>query len=332
MNVDPMAESLSSASLVNAGTLTKKTLHSHEMDALMDALSAAQNDPSPLTVDLSDVTYATPSGMVWLLAALRGIQRNRNRSGGSEGGSLRVIPPPPESARVRIHYWLKWMGAYDYLDREAIACDWAKPPTPPTEEQKLQSETLLTLTTLNSSADVAGAVGRVSGQVARLLHRHLEYDNSDVANLSMILSEACHNIIDHAGSDALGLVAAQVIRKPKQEPFVMIGIGDDGIGIRSSLSRAYPALAQGTDAQAISEALKRGVSGVSDADRGLGLWSIVDKIPRYRATLHMRSGAARIRIKANESGGIDTNAYASSSGIPGVMICLTLRKRIPPPT
>ena len=43
MNVDPMAESLSSASLVNAGTLTKKTLHSHEMDALMDALSAAQN-------------------------------------------------------------------------------------------------------------------------------------------------------------------------------------------------------------------------------------------------------------------------------------------------
>jgi anti-sigma regulatory factor (Ser/Thr protein kinase) len=314
---------------LDVGVLTKRTLHSHEMDALLRELAWASEVAGTLTIDLSGITYATPSGMVWLLAALRGLQRIRTAALGSHP-VLRVIAPSLENPRVRLHYWFNWMGFYDFLDAEGIPCERKHPETPlaPAEERSLKSETLLVLTTLRSSADVARVVGHVSGTVASLLKSHLDYDTSDVANLSIILSEACHNIIDHAGAGACGLVAAQVMRRPKQEPFVMIGVVDDGMGIRRSLEPAHPEASQWSDEEAIHKSLQLGFSGVPNADRGLGLWSIVENIPKYRGTLHVRSGAARVRIKANESGGDDRKAYLSAASLPGTMLCLTLRKRI----
>lgn len=328
--------------VLNVATLTKRALHSHDMDRLLLELARVREARGTLTVDLSGITYATPSGMVWLLAALHGLQRIRKDLAHSEdkGGNsryvaaaplMRVIPPPPDQPRSRLHYWLKWMGFYEFLDKKGILCDWERPLEllPSAEERTLKSETLLVLTSLQSSADVSAVVTLVSGQVASLLHRHLGYEARDVANLSILLSEACHNVIDHAGPASYGLVAAQVIRRPKQEPFVMIAVADDGVGIRTSLRQAYPEAVQWTHEEAIRQALRRGVSGVPDADRGLGLWTIVEKMPLYRGTLHLRSGATRLRIKAKDAveEGIETSVYPSAEDLPGVMICLTLRKR-----
>ncbi|MDX1931403.1 MAG: ATP-binding protein [Capsulimonadales bacterium] len=332
--------------VIDVGALFGKTLHSHDMDnflaALGDASDLLRSDLPPfqfLTIDLSNLTYVTPSGLTWLLVALHAL-RNPNRRKQepsidiptSEGRqpatnpTVRVIPPGPPH---QLHYWLKWMGFFEFVEEHGIACDWEKPKValPPDAERRLKSQTVLVLTELRTGVDVARVVREVTGSVATLLQNHLGYTGYDVAILGMMLSEACHNILDHAGEDACGLVAAQVIRRSKQLPYVQIGVADNGIGIRSSLSRAHPDASTWPHEQAIREALKRGVSGVPEEDRGLGLWSIVDKITDYQGTLHLRSGDARVRVKAREDGSVDYNVYPSHASVPGTMLCLTLRKR-----
>lgn len=304
-----------------------RTLHSQEMDNLLETLASHRISDDLPTIDLSHLTFMTPSGMVWLLATLRGLGRVRREE--RRDPMLRILAPTTDNPRVRLHYWLRWMGFYDFLDSEGIVCERrpSNTPLPPEEERSLKSETLLVLTALRSSQDVARVVERVSGVVASLLKRHLAYTPRDVANLGMMLSEACHNIIDHAGAGACGWVAAQVVRRPKQEPYVMIGIGDDGMGIRTSLEHAYPESRDWSDVEVIQQALRRGISGVADADRGLGLWSIRETIPTYRGTLHVRSGRARIRLKATQEGEMGEDAYTFNAALPGTLLCLTLRKR-----
>jgi anti-sigma regulatory factor (Ser/Thr protein kinase) len=341
-------------------------LHSHEMDGLLAAIGASMttgDDVGPgyaVRVDLSRASYITPSGMAWLWAALRSVGRTAASSG--RVAEVCVIPPSPDRTP---HYFLKWMGLYERLVEDGVRCDYEPPPQPlpPARERALKSETLLTMTPIRSVGDVRDTVAFALGHIGAILRGPMGYGPADVQAVALVLSEACTNICDHAlgspdsagsvGDGPCGMVTAQLVRppgragRPRPAPYLMIGVADDGCGIRRSLQKAHPQAADWTDEQVLHAALRRGVSGVPDEDRGLGLDAIASLVARYQGTLHLRSGGARLRIKARGTAGpedgdtaaptdittgaaaaaaVDTTCYPSCPQVPGTMLCVTLRR------
>jgi anti-sigma regulatory factor (Ser/Thr protein kinase) len=323
------------------------------MDALLADIGAAVESGYRVTVDLSAASYITPSGMAWLWAALRSIGRSAAASG--QVAELCVIPPSPSRTP---HYFLKWMGLYERLVEDGIRCDYEPPPQllPPARERALKSETLLTMTPIRSMDNVRETVRFALGHIGAILRGPMGYGPTDVQAVALVLSEACANICDHAlcapDNDGhlspCGMVTAQLVQppgrrgSPRPEPYLMIGVADDGCGIRESLQKAHPQAADWSDEEVLHAALRRGVSGVPDEDRGLGLDTIASLVARYQGTLHLRSGGARLRIKAKAvavspnakgtapagitSAAVDTTCYPSCAHVPGTMLCVTLRK------
>ena len=129
------------------------------------------------------------------------------------------------------------------------------------------------------------------------------------------------NILDHSGD--MGMIAVQKYRVQHGRPFVMIGIADCGCGVRASLSRAHLEATDWDHETALRQALARGMSGVPDEDRGLGLYYVARHIREYQGTLHFRSGDTRLRIKEDEK-------VVKTVEMAGTQLCITLSTRTDP--
>jgi hypothetical protein len=137
---------------------------------------------------------------------------------------------------TRLRYLVR-MRLFDHL-----------PTPPPGSVQEFESAgRFIPLTRLSSSEAVAGFIA----DVVPLLHSPGHADA-----VTYCLSELTRNVIEHAGG-ADAFACAQYYPTANK---VVIGVADAGIGIRTSLSRAINV---NTDAQAIIEALKPGVSGAT---------------------------------------------------------------------
>lgn len=291
-------------------------LHSVDIGALFRALGEAATGEAPVRLDLGDVGFVTPSGAVWLLAALGTLARR--------GIAVEVVPPPETKP---LHYWLKWMGVYDALIAAGVRCDYPPPksPLPTLAERRAISQGLLPVTGIRSAGDVALVAQATVGRVGAILEARLGYGRRDVAAIALVLAEACNNIWEHAGDGARGYVAAQLMVRKGAAPYLLVGIADDGRGIRASLGRAHPEAAGWSDEAAVRRALTEGVSGVPDEERGLGLSTVASEIARYRGTLHLRSGAAHLRLKSRNGADPEESVFPSPATIPGTMLCLTFQ-------
>jgi hypothetical protein len=115
---------------------------------------------------------------------------------------------------------------------------------------------------------------------------------------AMALSEACQNIVEHAGTG--GWVAVQTYnwRRKLKRRVVVIAVADAGIGFRRSLE-ATQAKRYGdrwSDATALEAALVQGVSRFRDPGRGQGLAGIRRYLGRWSGKLGVRSGTARFNL------------------------------------
>jgi hypothetical protein len=115
---------------------------------------------------------------------------------------------------------------------------------------------------------------------------------------AMTLSEACQNIIEHAGTG--GWVAVQVYewRKRLGRRVVVIAVCDAGQGFRRSLETTQGRRLgdRWDDGAALEEAVLRGVSRFNDKGRGQGLAGIRRYVGRLDGKLTVRSGTARLSI------------------------------------
>lgn len=155
------------------------------------------------------------------------------------------------------------------------------------------------LTIIRDASDVHDIVGRLTEQATQLLARELGLESSVVGGFGQSLSEACQNIIEHAG--APGAVAAHVYVYRKRlggRKVAVIAVSDAGIGFRRSLEAT-----QGkrfgdrwSDAQAIETALIHGMSRFRDPGRGQGLSGIKRFLARWEGKISIRSGTARVAI------------------------------------
>lgn len=158
------------------------------------------------------------------------------------------------------------------------------------------SDVLLELTPIAANADVHAVVDRVQAKAGEILSSKLGYPTTAVVQFSVILSEVCQNIIEHAESH--GWVAAQAYNWARRlgRFVVVISVMDIGCGFRGSLADEHSAryADRWGDATALEAAFLHGLTRFSDSGRGQGIQQIRRQVRRWNGAITIRSGTARI--------------------------------------
>ena len=191
-----------------------------------------------------------------------------------------------------------------------------------------ESGVLLEITPVTKSDDVHEVVGRIQQKAHAILVKELNLDAKATMGFAMTLSEACQNIVEHAGRG--GWVAVQTYtykRRPPGRRVVVIAVCDAGIGFRGSLESAHGRRLDERwgDGRALEEAVLRGVSRFADPGRGQGLAGVRRYIGRWEGKLSIRSGTARIAIVPEWDD--DLALEEKLPNFPGAQIQITIPER-----
>jgi anti-sigma regulatory factor (Ser/Thr protein kinase) len=252
------------------------SLDERYFEPIVRSLDAAQEGRA--LFDATHVRWADPYGMVGLLA-LGEVARRR-----SERPMLKM----PESADV-----ISYMGRMGFFDHAEPIFELNGPRPRPRGDSV--SDVLLEITPVNSHQDVHTVVDLVNRRGLTILTSQLNYPMREAFQFSVILSEVCQNIIEHAESS--GWVATQTYNWAKKvgRKVVVIAVMDLGIGFRASLAAAHAARSDHwDDAAALEAAFMHGQTRFHDPGRGQGIQQIRKYVARWGGRISIRSGTARI--------------------------------------
>lgn len=253
-------------------------------DRSFDQFARALGEPGDgrILFDAHASKWASPYGLVGLLAA---------GQTAAERGPERPLLTIPQDRDVA-HYWARcgffrqaqeWFEVHGKVPRVAASGS---------------SDVLLEITAVRGSDDVHEVVESIQERSAAILHNELGLEATATMGFAMALSEACQNIVEHAGTS--GWVAVQTYhwRRRLGRRVVVIAVADAGIGFRRSLHATQAAKFgdRWGDASALEAALFHGASRFRDPGRGQGLGGIARYVNRWSGKLGVRSGTARIAI------------------------------------
>lgn len=253
------------------------SLDHRTVDAFLDEVVDRAGERTLL--DARHLRWVDPNGMVAMLVA---------GTVAGEGAKRRPRLELPESGEVT--GYLSRMGfpeaARDVFDLEA----------PTRRSDAGPSDVLLEITSISANADVHDVVDRVQGRAGQILSSKLGYPSTAVVQFSVILSEICQNIVEHA--EAPGWVAAQAYNWARRlgRNVVIISVMDVGRGFRGSLSDEHSARYgdRWADATALEAAFLHGLTRFPDSGRGQGIQQIRRQVRRWDGAITIRSGSARI--------------------------------------
>jgi anti-sigma regulatory factor (Ser/Thr protein kinase) len=251
-------------------------------DQFAAATSSALQDGGRLLFDAHAAEWASPYGLVGLLAAG---QAARTASGEAP---LLTAPTSPDV----LSYWGRagfFEAARDLFEIHGRI---------PRAKTSPDSDVLLPVTAVRAAEDVHDVVSHIQQRATAILSSELGIDPKATMGFAMALSEACQNIVEHAGTGGWVAVQSYHWRRRLARRVVVIAVADAGVGFRTSLEST-----QGKrfgdrwgDAAALEAALIQGVSRFRDPGRGQGLKGIRNYVSRWDGKLAIRSGTARIAI------------------------------------
>ncbi|HUF51019.1 MAG TPA: ATP-binding protein [Longimicrobiales bacterium] len=252
------------------------SLDERYFEPMVRELAAAQEER--VLFDATHMRWADPYGMIGLLV-LGEVARRRG-----EQPVLKL----PENADV-VSYMAR-MGFFDHADPIFEV-------NGPRARQRHDgaSDVLLEITPIDSHQDVHKIVDLVNQRGLKILTSQLHYPMREAFQFSVILSEVCQNIIEHA--EAGGWVATQTYNWSRKvgRKVVVIAVMDLGIGFRASLAAAHAArYDRWDDAAALEAAFMHAQSRFHDPGRGQGLQQIRKYVARWGGRISIRSGTARI--------------------------------------
>lgn len=255
------------------------TLDDRSFDELVAALNGALADGGgPVLVDARRLRWVDPFGMLALLAVGR-LARDRGR------GPRLQMPESPDvlSYLARMGFFRQAEQIYELHGGARKSADGA-------------SDVLLEITPVTSHVDVHQIVDRVNERALAILTRQLNYPLKQAFQFSVMLSEVCQNIIDHA--EAGGWVATQTYNWAKRlgRKVVSIAVMDLGVGFYGSLASEHAARygERWSHASALEAAFIHGLTRFHDPGRGQGLQQIRKQVGRWNGKIAIRSGTARI--------------------------------------
>ncbi len=285
-------------------------LDSKTFDSLVTALDHAHE--GKILFDARHLRFIDPYGMVGLLAA-GVVARDRT------GGPVRLQFTEGADA---VGY-LARMGFFQQADG-IFQIDVRVP-----RRGGRDSDVLLEITPITTNSDVHAVVDRVQSRAGAILSQTLEYPPSAVVQFSVILSEVCQNIIEHA--EAPGWVAAQSYNWTRRlgRHVLVIAVGDLGRGFRGSLADEHAARFgdRWADATALEAAFIHGLTRFPDSGRGQGIQQIRKQVRRWNGSISIRSGTARIADvpEWDEAPPMATDL----AEFPGAQINIVLPARVP---
>ena len=259
------------------------TLDDRAFDALVEEIAGPAEETTEATrdellFDAQHVRWADPYGMIGLLA----IGTELRRQGGSP---LLRLPEAPEV--------ISYLGRMGFL---ALAGEAFDVHGESRSRRNGASSVLLEITPINSHEDVHGVIDHVMDRAGTILTERLHYSRVDAGMFSMILSEVCQNIIEHA--EAGGWVGIQTYNWARRlgRQVVVIAVMDLGVGFRGSLAREHAArfADRWSDATALEAAFIHGTTRFRDPGRGQGLKQIRRRVSGWGGKVSVRSGNARI--------------------------------------
>ncbi|HKV49898.1 MAG TPA: ATP-binding protein [Gemmatimonadaceae bacterium] len=283
------------------------SLDDKTFETVLEQLAAVPQDAKVL-LDARHTRWASPYGLTALLT----LAQTR-----AERPALYV----PESDDTS-SYWSR-TGFFKFAE-DAFELH----GTVPRPHASTESEVLLEITPVAKSDDVHDVVGRIQQKSQAILVKELNIDAKATMGFAMTLSEACQNIVEHAGRG--GWVAVQTYRWQKRlgRRVVVIAVCDAGVGFRQSLETAQgrPRGDRWDDGMALEEAVIRGVSRFRDPGRGQGLAGVRRYIGRWDGKLSVRSGTARIAIVPSWDD--DVPLEEKLPYFPGAQMQITIPERI----
>jgi anti-sigma regulatory factor (Ser/Thr protein kinase) len=252
-------------------------------DKGLDAVAVAMGGWPPeerLLFDARNTRWASPYGFTALLAAGQGLKEL-----GAELPRLAV----PESDEVRSYSaktgFFKYAAEYFELHGKV-----------PRRAPDTASDVLLPITPIRASDDVHQVVEAIQEAAARILTGELKLEPRATMRFTMALSEACQNIVEHAGTGGWVAVHAYTWRKRLGRRVVVIAVSDPGMGFRASLApvEAKKHGDRWDDGKALDAALVHSISRFRDPGRGQGLAAIKKYVRDWKGKLSVRSGTARL--------------------------------------
>ncbi len=250
-------------------------------DQFVSGFAAAGKDGERLLFDAHAAEWASPYGLVGLLAAGEAARR--------AGGEKPLLTAPTHADVLR--YWAR-AGFF----REAAELFEIHGRVPRGKGD--ESDVLLPVTPVRAAEDVHAVVSRIQQRASAILASELGLDPKATMGFAMALSEACQNIVEHAGTGGWVAVQRYHWRRKLARRVVVIAVADAGVGFRHSLepTQAKRFGERWGDAAALEAALIQGVSRFRDPGRGQGLAGIRRYLARWDGKIAIRSGTARIAI------------------------------------
>jgi anti-sigma regulatory factor (Ser/Thr protein kinase)/anti-anti-sigma regulatory factor len=136
--------------------------------------------------------------------------------------------------------------------------------------------------------------------------RTLDLRRDVIAALEWSVNEITDNVLNHAQSSAGGLVQLNTFREDHKITFV---VADAGRGIPAAMRARFPKL---TDAGAIDEAVKAGVTSIPESGQGNGLAGSLRIATYAQGSFKVASGSAQTSVFKDERSG----KYKTMRGVP----------------
>ena len=253
-------------------------------DQFAGAFAEATKDGERLLFDAHAAEWASPYGLVALLAAGQAARQRRD-------SAERPLLAAPAHADV-LSYWAR--AGFFREAAELFEIHGRVPRGKPAEE----SDVLLPVTPVRAAEDVHDVVSKIQQRASAILASELQLDPKATMGFAMALSEACQNIVEHAGTGGWVAVQSYHWRRALARRVVVIAVADAGVGFRHSLepTQAKRFGERWGDAAALEAALIQVVSRFRDPGRGQGLAGIRRYLARWDGKIAIRSGTARIAI------------------------------------
>lgn len=286
--------------LVETERLTPMT--ADELLASFLAFVHGAADREALKIDLGPLRFIDPYGLVTLCLM---------------GRYARTVVPHISYLLPRAYALRRYLGRVRFEQAlDGIAMEGPGLVVDP-EREKTDSEALLEITRIQGQIDVESLLGHIGQRVEAILAEELLYTAVEINQFKNVIAELCHNILDHSMN--WGYVTAQRYLDARSgKKYVVIGVGDLGIGIKKSLAQRHD-VAQWSHGYAIKNSLKQHFS--RDDNRGLGLYIVNQICNRYNGSLHLRTGDTRLYIRGHRQ-------YEHiAAHFPGTQVGITLYQR-----